>query len=188
MFRQVKSTKQGNGGGGTGPNLRDFFNAIVCDDIPNIMDNITVGSALSYTAPPTQSNDVEDDAWITQHDANVKYMVTFMENAAVRNSTYYQHLERISKLLAQYIPLIKQKKSIKAIAAAVEQLHDFTQTISAITQIDQNLRQFRDQETKETICTALRTIVERHPTQSVWPAITRIADILTDMQATTNSS
>ncbi len=187
MFRQVKS-KQEKGGGGTGPNLRDFFNAIVCDDIPNIMDNITVGSALSYTAPPTQGDDIEYGAWLTQHDANVTYMVEFMENDAVKKSTYYPHLERISKLLVQYIALLKQGRNITAIAAAVEQLHDFTQTISALTQIVQNLRQFKDQGTKDTIYAALRNIVGSCPTHSAWPAITRIADILTDMQATTNSS
>ena len=185
MFKHVKSTKQGNGGGGTGPNLRDFFNAIVCDDIPNIMENITVGSGLSYTAPPTQGDDIEYGAWLTQHDANVTYMVTFMENAAVINSTYFPHLKVISTSLVAAIELLRQKKNI---AAAVEQLHDFTQTISALTQIVQNLRQFRDQRTKDTILTALRNIVGSYPTQSAWPAITRIADILTDMQATTNSS
>jgi hypothetical protein len=185
MFRQAKSKPKGDGGGGTGPNLRDLLDAIVCDDIPNIMDNITVGSALTYDAPPTQGKDVEYDAWLTQHDANVTYMVTFMENAAVINSTYFPHLKVISTSLVAAIELLRQKKNI---AAAVEQLHDFTQTISAITQIVQNLRQFRDPERKELVYAALRTIVGSCPTQSAWPAITRIADILTDMQATTNSS
>jgi hypothetical protein len=115
-------------------------------------------------------------------------MVEFMKNDVVKKSTYYPHLENISAMLVQYIPLLKQKKNITAIAVAVERLHDFTQTISAITQIVQNLRQFRDQRTKDTIYAALRNIVGSCPTQSAWPAITRIADILTDMQATTNSS